>query len=1256
MTSDWEKGSGSGLPIWFRSSAKRRLHAKNCRRRASRRTAPRQLLFERLEDRVVLTQLSVTSPLDPPGALIAGTLRYEINQANLDASAGTSDTIVFNTSQMGSQSIVLEQGLLELSAGSGLTTINGAGQVTISGNKGSLIFRVDQGAQVALTGLTLESGAGTVVNAGVNATIKGVSFPATYSLGGAIDNSGSLSINETTLENNAASGLYSYGGAIYNSGTVNINSSTLSGNQAADASGWGGGGAVYNTGSLNVINSLIVNNAVTTDPAVTGLAASPQAGGGGGIDNVGVLTVNSSTLVDNAAATGGGIDNTSTSALKLVNTIVAGNNAVMGPDVSGAAVGNNNLIGQNGGLTGITNRDSGHDLVGTSSNQLNPLLTPLGNYGGSVPTMALLSGSPAIAAAAASTSITTDERGLPRPTTPDIGAFQTQAVTSLIVSAPTDVIAGVAFPVTITASDQYGNIVTNYNGPATLTSSDGQRIFFSASAINLYNGTAAVTITLDAAGATTLKATSGKFAGASANMVVSPPVASFAVTVPTTATAGVGFAVTITAQDRFGNTVSDYNGFATLASSDGQTIYGLSGPINLMAGVATVSIILDTANKVTLAANLGSIQGTSSSLTVGAAAATSFSISAPRTAGVGAGFPVTLTAEDPFGNVVTNYSGSVTLNSSDGQSVALSPATLTWFNGISSATATLNQPDVVTLDASDGTASGISSNILVEPTTSQAISNGLAAFVSWGGSQSFPLVGTSTLIQNALQLGLVAPINAYFAANPAANTPTSPGFITLLEGLSAQLGDLTITVPPSSVQQTVNGSQIIFSLDFQASGTIATTLGSLGAQADQLGIHLANSSEVNVTTSLNFNFGFGVDQTAGLTAAQAFFLNAPAGGLSASVIINAANITSGMTIGFLGAQTTSGSIQMNASAANSSNIANLQIIGLQTLSLAPSGSVNISLPLQAQLGTQTASGTLTISAPNLAVSSAATVNFQNFSGWQNFSTVGPDAVLSMLNQFSSQLGQIGSQLWSTDLPFLGSLSLAQAANLEQTFQTEVTSQISSWSNMLQRTVADFSTAQGLANLLAQVLDVSPTAINVQFNATTNALTYTLNLTSYTFSSLLSQVLQVNLDQDGSGLANASNISGLLSLVPKITASLTFGINLTPIGNGFALTPSTQLSQLNGGAGVRINGTSAADLNITLSDGTSNAVSLNGDKTVQDVMNSIQNATGGKVKITIDSNDPAALDVSQPIATPIAMDFTTPPTANLAAHDDVGKPE
>ena len=73
----------------------------------------------------------------------------------------------------------------------------------------------------------------------------------------------------------------------------------------------------------------------------------------------------------------------------------------------------NNLIGETDGSSGWV----GSDLTGTVATPLNPLLAPLGKFGGPTQTMALLPGSPAIGAgnnALIPPGVTTDQRGLPR--------------------------------------------------------------------------------------------------------------------------------------------------------------------------------------------------------------------------------------------------------------------------------------------------------------------------------------------------------------------------------------------------------------------------------------------------------------------------------------------------------------------------------------------------------------------------------------------------------------------------------------------------------------------------------------------------------------------------------------------------------------------------------------------------------------------------------------------------------------------------
>ena len=131
-----------------------------------------------------------------------------------------------------------------------------------------------------------------------------------------------------------------------------------------------------------------------------------------------------------------------------------------GPDSIGTFVSQgNNLIGKTDGSSGWV----GSDLTGTIATPLNPLLAPLGNYGGPTQTMALLPGSPAIDAgnnALIPAGVTTDQRGLPRivNTVVDIGAFESSGFTIAVTSGSgqsTGVLT--AFPkplvVTVTANN-----------------------------------------------------------------------------------------------------------------------------------------------------------------------------------------------------------------------------------------------------------------------------------------------------------------------------------------------------------------------------------------------------------------------------------------------------------------------------------------------------------------------------------------------------------------------------------------------------------------------------------------------------------------------------------------------------------------------------------------------------------------------------------------------------------------------------------
>jgi hypothetical protein len=186
--------------------------------------------------------------------------------------------------------------------------------------------------------------------------------------GGAILNDSVLTLNQCTFAGNIAN----EGGAIFNFTTLTLNHCTLVGNYARY------GGAIEGDGGpLTLNHCTLVGNFATND--------------GGGILNFFTVTLNHCTVVGNHAFYGGGIDNFDT--LNLNNSIVAANTASLEPQIAGAI-----------------------DSSGVNLTSGDPLLAPLGDYGGPTRTMPPLPGSPAIdpAGGDAHSVFSLDQRGLAR--------------------------------------------------------------------------------------------------------------------------------------------------------------------------------------------------------------------------------------------------------------------------------------------------------------------------------------------------------------------------------------------------------------------------------------------------------------------------------------------------------------------------------------------------------------------------------------------------------------------------------------------------------------------------------------------------------------------------------------------------------------------------------------------------------------------------------------------------------------------------
>ncbi len=143
-----------------------------------------------------------------------------------------------------------------------------------------------------------------------------VSTGAIYNLNGSM-----LIIDSRFTGNN------SVGGGIANLAKLTIVNSTISANFAS-----GNGSGIDNSGVLSIINSTISGNGSNTLR-------------GGGIYNSGVLDIVNSTLTANRASYGGGIYNDSYGTLTVSNTIIAGNTVVHeGAQVSGSFTSNASII------------------------------------------------------------------------------------------------------------------------------------------------------------------------------------------------------------------------------------------------------------------------------------------------------------------------------------------------------------------------------------------------------------------------------------------------------------------------------------------------------------------------------------------------------------------------------------------------------------------------------------------------------------------------------------------------------------------------------------------------------------------------------------------------------------------------------------------------------------------------------------------------------------------------------------------------
>ena len=548
----------------------------SARPRTRRRATSRRPSLESLEPRVVLSATVYTVNSTGSGAAgtgTSGTLPYVISQAdtntNTDGSAIEFDPTVFSSPQ----SITLTA-TLDLSETPGLMVIEGPGadRLTISGGNAATVFTVESGVTASLSGLTISGGSttgggGGLYNAGTatltDCTISGNS--AKYG-GGAYDYDGAkLTLTDCTISGNSAT---KYGGGLEIDGTVILTGCTIDGNQATGA---GGGLDESGTADGTLTDCTISGNSTQADGGGTYAGDTVKlalinctlsgnyaqySGGGASVGRTAELTLTGCTVSGNYAGTYGGLYAYGGTA-ELTNTIVAGNSnsASHEDDIGGTAAsavaGNFNLIGP-GGSGGINDGSDGNIVLDGSTD---PGLAPLGEYGGSTQTIALLPGSPALGAGTAVAGVTTDQRGEPLASAPDIGAFQSQgfSITRTGHGTPQQTTDGTAFPNAL-------SVVVTAKNPAEPVA--GGIVTFSAPSSGASAGFSTDGATIDVAGSASILAADNSIPG------------SYAVTATVVGAAPVSFSLTnLVSSPILNYTVNSASGNLTGSGSSGTLPY-----------------------------------------------------------------------------------------------------------------------------------------------------------------------------------------------------------------------------------------------------------------------------------------------------------------------------------------------------------------------------------------------------------------------------------------------------------------------------------------------------------------------------------------------------------------------------------------------------------------------------------------------------------------------------------------------------------
>jgi streptogramin lyase len=243
----------------------------------------------------------------------------------------------------------------------------------------------------------------------------------------------------------------------------------------------------------------------------------------------------------------------------------------------------------------------------------------------------------------------------------------------VITQPQTSETAGSPFGIEVEAEDQYGNLVTNYDGTVTAAISGGVSLSGGTSE-QASGGIADFTnLIVDQAG-------SGYKWTAAATSLSSATTDTFSVTPaapaqlvmpsqpPTSITAGKTFGLSVAIEDAYRNVVTSDDAPVDISLSLNQGVAPLIGTQSLTAvdGLVSFSGLAEDAAAsgytiVASSAGLNTIISNPIDVTPATATQLVVTVPAPRSMAAGSAFGMQVSAEDQYGNVVTGYNGTISV-------------------------------------------------------------------------------------------------------------------------------------------------------------------------------------------------------------------------------------------------------------------------------------------------------------------------------------------------------------------------------------------------------------------------------------------------------------------------------------------------------------------------------------------------------------------------------------------------------------------